>query len=131
MLISGEEWDDYNLNNGDGWNQYWKLESGYTWFYDWTVPYQKWDIWGNGKRTQVEICDDGNLANGDGCNSSWNVESGYYCVGGSPTSKDTWYEIWGDGKRFNSISTYWDDWNNYSGDGWSYSWSIGKAFEIL
>ena len=28
-----------------------------------------------------------------------------------------WPEIWGDGKRFNSISTYWDDGNTANGDG--------------
>ena len=29
-----------------------------------------------------------------------------------------WTEIWGDGKRFNTISTYWDDGNKINGDGY-------------
>ena len=86
------------------------------------------EVWGDQRRTGTETCDDGNIASGDGCSSNWTVETGYICTGGSSTSKDTWTEICGDGIRFNSISTYWDDGNTKNGDGWSSTWKIESGY---
>ena len=37
-------------------------------------------------------------------------------------------EIWGDGVKFNTLFSYWDDGNKISGDGWSSSWSVETGF---
>ena len=88
------------------------------------------EICGDGKRfsTSTTFCDDANTVNSDGCSSSWIIEAGWNWSGGTPTTKDTWTEIWGDGKRFNSISTYWDDGNIINGDGCSSTCSIETGF---
>ena len=118
-------WDDGNNVSGDGWSSSWKTETG-------------WICTGgssSSKDTCSEICGDGgrfhfgssdwddeNIKNGDGCSSTCSIETGWTWSGGSPASKDTWNEIWGDGMRFNSDSNYWDDGNNVSGDGWDSTW---------
>ena len=76
-------------------------------------------IWGDRIKTGAEGWDDGNTNNGDGCSSSWLIETGWIWRGGSISSWDIWSEICGDGKRFNSNQTYWDDGNTNSGDGCS------------
>ena len=73
-------------------------------------------ICGDGIRTGSEGCDDQDADNGDGCSSTCQVETGWKCTGGSPSSFDICKEIWGDGIRFNSDDTYWDDGNTLSRD---------------
>ena len=73
--------------------------------------------------------DDGNTVSGDGCSYIWSIESGWTWAGWSFSTKDTWTEIWGDGKKFNSNVTYWDDGNTVSGDGWSSQWVTESGYE--
>ena len=86
------------------------------------------EVWGDGVKTESEICDDGNIASGDGCSSDWStIESGFICSGStwqtwnngkSPDApKTSWIIQWGDGLR--AGSEVWDDGNTSSGDGWS------------
>ena len=115
-------WDDGNTVSGDGWNSSCAVESDWTWLGGSSTAPDIWaETWGDGKRINsiITYWDDGNNSNGDGCSSTWSVESGWTCSGGSLTTADSWTEICGDGKRFNSISTYWDDGNTVSGDGCS------------
>ena len=124
-------WDDNNAINGDGWNSAWSIESGWTWSGGSLSTKDTWsEICGDGKRfnSMSTYWDDGNSINNDGCNSSWGVESGWTCSGGNTKTKDTWTEIWADGKRFNSVSTYCDDGNSLNGDGWSSSWGIESGW---
>ena len=44
------------------------------------------------------------------------------------STKDTCTEVWGDGKRFSSLSTYCDDGNTSNGDGWSSSWGVESGW---
>ena len=125
-MTNSDQWDDYNLDNGDGWSETCKLEPGYSWYYN-GQNYQLWDLWGNGYRVYGEGWDDGNLNSGDGWSSSCGIESGWYWSS-NYFVKTSCYENWGDGKRFNSLSTYCDDGNYNSNDGWSLSWNIGKNF---
>ena len=81
-------------------------------------------VCGNGARTGGEEWDDGNIVSGDGWGSSWTVETGWKWTGGNSSTKDSCVEVWGDGKRFNTNSTYWDDGNTDNGDGWSSKWEI-------
>ena len=123
--------DDGNTSNGDGWSSSWDVESGRNWSGGSTTSKDTWsEIWGDGKRYNSisTYWDDGNLANGDGWSSVWAKEIGWSCSGGTTTSKDVWSEIWGDGKRYNSISTYWDDGNLANGDGWSSSWGVESGW---
>ena len=60
-------------------------------------------------------CDDHNLLSGDGCDPDCKVELGWKCEGGSPTGKDTCYEICGDGRDLGEYGC--DDGNNIDGDG--------------
>ena len=114
-----EAWDDGNKNSGDGWSLVWSTESG------WTCSGGSQsnkdicnEICGDGYRIGAEIWDDGNKNSGDGWSSVWSTESGWTCSGGSQSNKDICNEICGDGVRFNSITTYWDDGNIISLDGW-------------
>ena len=131
-------WDDGNLLNNDGWNSTCATESGWTWSGGSSTSKDVWsEIWGDGKRynSLSTYCDDGNASNEDGWSSSCGVESGWNWSGGSITLKDSWSEIWGDSKRFNSISTYWDDGNFLNNDGWNstcvtesgWTWSGGSS----
>ena len=81
-------------------------------------------VWGDGIITGAEVWDDGNTISKDGCSSTWSIETGWNCNGRSSTSKDIWNEICGDGIRFNSNQTYWDDGNLNKGDGWNSTWAI-------
>ena len=120
-------WDDGNTSNGDGCSLSCSIESGWTWSGGTTSTKDTWsEIWGDSKRfnTFSTYWDDGNTSNNDGCNSSWLIEAGWNWSGGSSTTKDTWTEIWGDSKRFNTISTYWDDGNILSSDGSNATWQV-------
>ena len=120
-------WDDGNRSNGDGWNYYCYVESGWTCSGGTTISKDTCvEIWGDGKRfnSNTTYCDDGNKINNDGCDSTWTTESGYTWSGGNSSTKDTCNDIWGDGKKYSSSSTYWDDGGSVNGDGWSSTWSI-------
>ena len=121
-----EEWDDGNTSNGDGWNHSWNEETGFGWYGGNTVSIDTWEAWGDSVVNKIDITawDDGNTSNGDGCSNHWHVEAGWTWTGGSTSSVDTWNEIWGDGMKFNSVSTYWDDGNKTNGDGCDSSWNI-------
>ena len=79
------------------------------------------EIWGDGIKfnSKSTYWDDFNIYDNDGWSSTWNVETGWKWSGGSTTSADIWVEIWGDGVKFNTNSTYWDDGNLSDNDGWS------------
>ena len=120
-------WDDYNLYDADGWSSTWNVETGWTCSGGNSSTKDIWyEVWGDGMRFNYfsTSCDDGNSLSNDGCSSSWSIETGWRWSGGNSKTKDTWTEIWGDGKRFNSVSTYWDDGNLSDNDGWSTSCSI-------
>ena len=60
------------------------------------------------------------------------IESGWTWSGGSNTIRDLWKEIWGDGIKFNTISTYWDEvcqietgWACTFGSPWTVIWGDG------
>ena len=84
------------------------------------------EICGDGKRfnSNDTYWDDGNTISGDGWTSTCQVEHGWNCTGGSNVSADVCTEIWGDGIRFNSISTYCDDGNLVNNDGCSSTWAV-------
>ena len=120
--------------NGDGCSSTCSIETGWTWSGGSTLIKDTWaEVWGDGKRFNSisAYWDDGNTTNGDGCNNSWGIESGWQCSGGTSSTKDVWTEIWGDGRRFNSLTTYWDDGNNINGDGWSSTWAIESGWKWL
>ena len=82
-----------------------------------------------------EEWDDQNIGNGDGWSKNCTVERGFKCKGGSPTSRDYWDEICGDGIVVYDTETNWDDGNFINGDGWSstcvieagWTWSGGTS----
>ena len=76
-------------------------------------------IWGDGMKQTEEGWDDGNLNDGDGWSSTCTVEDGFSCIGGSPSAKDIWGEVCGDGKVIHDTEENWDDSNLIDGDGWS------------
>ena len=62
----------------------------------------------------------------------YSIESDWICSGGSNTFRDLWKEIWGDGIKFNTISTYWDEicqietgWACTFGSPWTVIWGDG------
>ena len=125
-------WDDGNITSGDGWSSSWVIEIGWNWSGGNSTNKDLWlDIWGDGKKytSNTTFWDDGGKTSNDGWSSSWYVESGWRWSGGTTTTADTWTEIWSDGKRFNSNSTYCDDSNTVNGDGWSSSWSIETGWK--
>ena len=73
---------------------------------------------GNKKKEAGEAWDNGNLTGWVGCV----VASGYQCSGGDSIRGDTWYEIWGDGKKLGQWA--WDDGNLIDADGWDHWWMI-------
>ena len=122
-----EGWDDGNTKNGDGCSSTCSIETGWTWSGGSSTSKDTWNgIWGDGRRVNSNsgIWDDGNNVSGDGWDSAWYTEVGWTCTGGSLTNKDTCSEICGDGIRFHSSSTYWDDGNTKNGDGCSSTCSI-------
>ena len=129
--IGSEQWDDSGTKSGDGWDSNWKVETGWIWSGGSVDSKDACsEDWGDGIRfnSNSTYWDDGNTHNDDGWSSTWAIETGWTCKGGSLTSKDTWTEICGDGKRFNSNSTYWDDGNTASEDGCSSTWSIESGW---
>ena len=119
-----ELWDDGNTSDGDGWSSTWSLQTGWTCSGGNLSTKDTWsEICGDGKRFNSisTYCDDGNTSSNDGCSSTWNVETGWTCSGGNSSTKDSCSEVWRDGKRFNYVSTYWNDGNTLDGDGWSSS----------
>ena len=119
--------DDGNTANNDGWSSTWNVETGWTWTGGSSTTKDTCsEICGDSKRfnTLSTKCDDGNTANNDGCSSTWNVETGWTWTGGSSTTKDTCSEICGDSKRFNTLTTSWEDGNTANSDGWSSTWSV-------
>ena len=90
VRIGAEQWDDFNIVNGDGWNSTWKTELYFTWSkspsftYDICSP-----IWGDTHWLRTEQRDDGHNINGDGWSSTCSIESRFTWTGGSPTTKDT------------------------------------------
>ena len=86
-------------------------------------------VCGDWFKTGSEQWDDWNALNGDGCSSTWTIETGWTWSGVSNINSNKCIEIWGDGKRFNSNSTYWDDGNTIDGDGWSSLCIIDNSFE--
>ena len=119
--------DDENTSNNDGWSSTCSVEIGWTWSGGNSSAKDTWsEIWGDGKRFNSisTYCDDGNTTNNDGCDSSCLIESGWTWSGGHSSTNDIWTEIWGDGKRFNSKSSYWDDGNTNNGDGCNSSWQV-------
>ena len=114
-------WDDGNYINGDGWDSSCNTESGWTWVGGNLIHKDTWiEICGDGMifNSNSTYCDDGNSSDGDGWTSSWSIENGWIWSGGSTSTSTKWKEIWGDGIRFNSNSSYCDDGNNINDDGW-------------
>ena len=109
----------------------WSTEIGYIWSGGSSITKDVCsEICGDGIRHNAlsSYCDDSNTISNDGCSSTWAIESGWIWTGGSLISKDTCVEICGDGVRYNTLSTYCDDGNTVSGDGWSSLWSVEIGF---
>jgi cysteine-rich repeat protein len=120
-------WDDGDTTSGDGWTNGWAIEAGWSWSGGTTTTPDSWsEICGDGIRfnSLAAYCDDGGTATGDGWDNNCAVETGWIWSGGSTSVSDTCFEICGDGIRFNSLSSYWDDGNTLSNDGWDNSWAI-------
>ena len=131
---SSTYWDDSNKIDDDGWSSSWVVESGWSWTGgSKTSADSCTEICGDGIRfnSNSRYWDDKNKIDGDGWSSSWAVESGWSWTGGSKTSADSCTEICGDGIRFNSNSTYWDDKNTVSGDGCSSNWTIEVGYKCF
>ncbi|CAI2382759.1 unnamed protein product [Moneuplotes crassus] len=75
-------------------------------------------------------CDDGNKEDGDGCSSDCRQEVGYICYPKDNETKDTCYELCGDGIQFTHTEeeNYCDDGNSYSGDGCSRDCKVEEGF---
>jgi large repetitive protein len=126
---TGEQWDDNNIDDGDGCDSLWNREFGYQCIED-TLDLSVWaPEWGDSERlTSNEGCDDGNVINGDGCSDSWVVEAGWNWIETpSPQSQTTWNAIWGDGLRLGT--EIWDDGNSLNGDGCNNSWVVEAGYE--
>ena len=124
-------WDDSNTINNDGWNSFWVIETGWTWTGGTPTNPDTWtEIWGDGIRFNSisTYWDDGNLSNNDGWDSSWQIEIGWTCFGGTLSNKDTCNDIWGDGNKYSTLITFWDDGNTLGGDGWSSTWGIESGW---
>ena len=129
-------WDDGNSQSGDGWDSgcqtetYWQCNSGTG-----TTPDTCTDICGDGKvvkRETTDYWDDGNTNDNDGCSSTCATESKWSCSGGTATGADTWGDLCGDGYvKTRDHSTYCDDDNTVSGDGWSSTCVIETGYSCL
>ena len=125
-------WDDNNTVSGDGCSSTWVTEAGWRWNRNSDSSKDICtEICGDGFKmiSSLNSWDDGNNLNSDGWNSSCIVEAGWTWSGGSSTHKDTCSEIWGDGIRFNSNSTYWDDGNYINGDGWDSNCTVESGWK--
>ena len=83
--------------------------------------------WGCNDIDNVTNWDDGNLIDGDGCSSAWVIESGYRWYGGTTSSPDTWYTVWGDG--YITYDEQWDDGGVASDDGCDALWALETGFD--
>jgi cysteine-rich repeat protein len=115
--------DDGNTGDGDGCDNSWNVEFGWSWTGGSTTTQDSWsDIWGDGyivQRATSSYWDDGNSIDGDGCDSSCSTEAGWTWDGGSGSTSDTCKDLWGDGIMIKSINSNWDDGNLINGDGCS------------
>ena len=135
--INSSYCDDGNLIDGDGCSSTWSVEQNFVCVGGSSKSMDTWDICGDGKHSisTNTFWDDGNLISNDGCSSTWIVESGWIWSGGTYSSRDIWIEIWGDGKRFNSYTSYCDDGNIVNNDGCNsicgvesgYKWTGGDS----
>jgi cysteine-rich repeat protein len=125
--IGTEQWDDGNLNDGDGWSSTCIKEIGYSCTGGSLFTADTWSkVWGDGiSDANPNTCDDGNTISGDGWSNNWLREPGFYWDY-NPGGITTWGEIWGDGRRTESVQ--WDDGNSIDGDGWSSSCTIEPQF---
>jgi cysteine-rich repeat protein len=123
-LDVGEECDDGNTDNNDGWDENWQIESGYictngpsgsSWYVS----------WGNNVIDGSETCDDGNRLDNDGCSSVCQIESGYKCTTINNTS--VWEFVCGDG--YINTGEECDDGNYINGDGWTNSCTKEPGYE--
>ena len=103
-----EEWDDGNLDDGDGWDSSCKIEDGYAcnggaltepdewflWANEGRVPSSSKssciDRWGDERKSGSEECDDGNTQSNDGWDYQWEPERNYIWLGGGVSSKSIW-----------------------------------------
>ena len=127
-------WDDGNLNDHDGWDKHWYIESGYVCTLITGTQKSYWyRSWGDGyyDTSKGEEWDDGNQGNGDGWSDQWKIESGYACI--HTVSPDLCVPECGDGLL--QSGEEWDDKNNMDLDGWSskckveegYAWSYNAT----
>ena len=87
--------DDGNLKNGDGCDEFCRIEIGFTCGggnYN-PNPDTCIEICGDGKDFYFYACDDGNLVNGDGCSSTCTIEVGWDCGYGNPRLQDFCYPL--------------------------------------
>ena len=123
--LNTEDWDDGDVDNGDGCSDAWKIEAGFTCT---TGSPSVWKpVWGDGLKVfGPEGWDDGNNAANDGWSNECKVENGWNCKGGTISSKDKWYVVWGDELKIKNEE--WDDGNIINGDGWSSDCKIEDGF---
>jgi cysteine-rich repeat protein len=124
ILESGENWDDGNSANNDGWSSGWNEEDGWIWNVSTNSGYDLsiWSsIWGDGILTSAEQCDDDNSVDLDGCSSKCNEEVGFSCTHNNVNPPTVWEPIWGDGRRVKD--EIWDDGNLINGDGCTENWT--------
>jgi cysteine-rich repeat protein len=76
IIMSPEECDDHNTQNGDGCDSQCKKGNG--------SSSSSSPACGNGTRNGAEECDDGNTKDGDGCSASCTDEPGYQCLAPLP-----------------------------------------------
>ena len=123
--LDTEDWDDGNISSGDGCSDACKIEAGFTCTTD--SPSVWSSNWGDGlKVLGYEEWDDGNKVANDGWSDKCEVEKGWNCQGGTISSKDKWYVVWGDELKIQNEK--WDDGNIINGDGWSSDCKVEDGF---
>jgi len=80
----GEEWDDGNTNNGDGWSSSWTVEFEYSWSVANPSVWVEYEC-PNGYLESTEQWDDDNSTPGDGWNNIWEIETGWECTSHNPS----------------------------------------------
>ncbi|CAI2371785.1 unnamed protein product [Moneuplotes crassus] len=123
--ISFEECDDSNTSNGDGCNEGCMLESGSCS----QTPATCFDQCGDGVKGNFEECDDGNQNGSDGCDSNCILEDYFTCTQSDVSQPAQCTEDCGDGRRFNSLTTYCDDNNTVGGDGCSSDCKVEDGYK--
>ena len=78
VVVSGEECDDGNVDDGDGCSADCRVETGWSCT---GAPSRCESSCGNGVIVGQEECDDGNVDDGDGCSADCRVETGWSCTG--------------------------------------------------